>query len=34
VIADHVVGMVGGARAATAYSVAYMRALIERAENR
>jgi mannonate dehydratase len=32
VIADHVVGMVGGPRAATAYSVAYMRALIERAE--
>jgi hypothetical protein len=25
--------MVGGARAATAYSVAYMRALIERAED-
>jgi len=32
VIADHVPGMAGGARAATAYSVAYMRALIERAE--
>ncbi len=31
VIADHIPGMVGGGRAGTAYSVAYMRALIERA---
>ncbi len=31
VIADHVPGMVGGGRAATAYSIGYMRALIERA---
>jgi mannonate dehydratase len=31
VIADHVPGMIGGARTATAYTVAYMRALIERA---
>jgi mannonate dehydratase len=34
VIADHVPGMVGGARAATAYTVAYMRALIDRVEKR
>jgi mannonate dehydratase len=33
IIADHVPGMVGGGRAATAYSIAYMRALIERAED-
>jgi len=33
VIADHVPGMVGGARAATAYTVAYMRALIDRANS-
>jgi mannonate dehydratase len=33
VISDHVPQMVGGARAATAYSVAYMRALIERAQD-
>jgi mannonate dehydratase len=31
VIADHVPGMVGGPRAATAYSIGYMRALLERA---
>lgn len=31
VIADHVPGMVGGGRAATAYSIGYMRALLERA---
>lgn len=31
VIADHVPGMIGGGRAATAYSVGYMKALIERA---
>jgi len=31
VIADHVPGMVGGTRAATAYSIGYMRALLERA---
>ncbi len=31
VIADHVPGMVGGHRAATAYSIGYMRALLERA---
>ena len=30
-IADHVPGMVGGYRAATAYSIGYMRALLERA---
>ncbi|MCC6861362.1 MAG: mannonate dehydratase, partial [Bryobacterales bacterium] len=33
VIADHVPGMIGGGRAATAYSIAYMRALLERAED-
>jgi len=31
VIADHVPGMAGGYRAATAYSIGYMRALLERA---
>jgi mannonate dehydratase len=31
VIADHVPGMVGGPRPATAYSIGYMRALLERA---
>ncbi len=33
IIADHVPGMLGGARAGTAYSVAYMRALLERAND-
>lgn len=32
VIADHIPAMAGGLRAGTAYSIAYMRALIERAE--
>jgi mannonate dehydratase len=31
VIADHVPGMVGGTRVATAFSIGYMRALLERA---
>jgi len=31
VIPDHVPTMVGGNRAATAYAIAYMRALVERA---
>ena len=31
VIADHVPGMAGGSRAATAYSIGYMKALLERA---
>jgi mannonate dehydratase len=31
VIADHVPQMVGGGRVGTAYSIGYMRALIERA---
>ncbi len=31
VIADHIPGMVGGGRVGTAYSIGYMRALIERA---
>jgi len=33
VIADHVPGLLGGPRAGTAYSVAYMRALLERAND-
>jgi mannonate dehydratase len=33
IIADHVPGMLGGPRAGTAYSVAYMRALLERAND-
>jgi mannonate dehydratase len=31
VIADHIPGMVGGGRAGTAYSIGYMKALLERA---
>lgn len=33
IIADHVPGLLGGPRAGTAYSVAYMRALLERAND-
>lgn len=33
VIADHVPGMVGGPRAATAFSIGYMKALVERANS-
>jgi mannonate dehydratase len=32
VIADHLPALIGGSRAGTAYGVAYMRALIERAD--